>query len=41
MGKVKKCGFCNGTGKVWSKPDWFNDSPFQMVCKKCNGKGVK
>ncbi len=37
MAKIKKCRFCNGTGKIY-KTDL---SQIQEVCKKCNGKGVK
>jgi len=38
--KVKKCGFCKGTGRVWAKPKWFDDPPKQVCCGKCNGKGT-
>lgn len=37
MAKMKKCKFCNGTGKV--RANVFSD--MQISCKKCNGKGIK
>lgn len=37
MAKIKKCKFCNGTGKIYETAL----AEIQSVCKKCNGKGVK
>lgn len=41
MAKIKKCNFCNGTGKTFESPLYVGDSGRQIVCKKCNGKGTK
>jgi DnaJ-class molecular chaperone len=41
MSKIKKCNFCNGTGKTFEPPLCISDSGRQVVCKKCNGKGMK
>lgn len=41
MGKVKKCGTCKGTGKVWKQPIWYTDAPIHIICPKCYGKGIK